>query len=67
MLNTTRFHSGEHLSDTIMRYVKLYNQNIPQRALKHSTPIECLQNWYQKHPELFRKRPYNQGGLDTPA
>jgi transposase InsO family protein len=65
VLKTTRFRSGEHLSDTLIRYVKLYNQHIPQRALKHSTPIECLKNWYREHPELFRKRPYNHTGLDT--
>lgn len=64
VLNTTRFRSGEHLRDTITRYVKLYNQHIPQRALKHSTPIECLKTWYRDHPELFHKRPYNQPGLD---
>jgi transposase InsO family protein len=65
VLKTTRFRSGEHLSDTLIRYVKLYNQHIPQRALKHSTPIECLKNWYREHPELFRKRPYNHAGLDN--
>jgi transposase InsO family protein len=37
-LQTTRFRSGEHLNDTLTRYVRLYNQHIPQRALKHPTP-----------------------------
>jgi transposase InsO family protein len=65
VLQTTRFRSGEHLHETLTRYVKLYNQHIPQRALKHSTPIECLKQWQREHPELFRKRIYNQPGLDT--
>ncbi|MFE8033631.1 hypothetical protein AB6N21_001499, partial [Thiohalocapsa marina] len=47
------------------RYVKLYNQHIPQRALKHSTPVECLKQWRRERPELFRKRLYNQTGLDS--
>jgi transposase InsO family protein len=64
VLNTNRFLSGEHLRDTITRYVKLYNQHIPQRALKHSSPIECLKNWYRERPDLFHKRPYNHTGLD---
>jgi transposase InsO family protein len=64
VLQTTRFRSGEHLHETLTRYVKLYNQHIPQRALKHSTPIECLKQWQREHPELFRKRIYNQPGLD---
>ena len=42
----------------------LYNQHIPQRALKQLSPIECLKNWYRERPELFNKRPYNLPGLD---
>lgn len=62
---TTRFRSGEHLHETLLRYVKLYNQHIPQRALKHSTPVDCLKQWRRERPELFRKRLYNQAGLDS--
>ncbi len=65
VLRTTRFRSGEHLHDTITRYVRLYNQHIPQRALAHSAPIDCLKNWYRERPDLFHKRPYNQAGLDN--
>lgn len=64
VLQTTRFRSGEHLHETLTRYVKLYNQHIPQRALKHSTPVDCLKQWRRERPELFRKRLYNQAGLD---
>ena len=65
VLQTTRFRSGEHLHETLTRYVKLYNQHIPQRALKHSTPVDCLKQWRRERPELFRKRLYNQAGLDS--
>jgi transposase-like protein len=64
VLKTTRFRSGEHLRETLTRYVKVYNQFIPQRALNHSTPIAALKQWHREHPELFNKRPYNLTGLD---
>lgn len=65
VLATTRFDSGEHLTDTIKRYVKVYNQHIPQKALGHIPPLQAMKNWYQKHPNLFKKRVYNLAGLDT--
>ena len=33
VLATRRFRSGEHLEDTLIRYVNTYNHHIPQRAL----------------------------------
>ena len=42
VLATTRFDSAEHLADTIKRYVQVYNQHIPQKALGHITPIQAL-------------------------
>lgn len=65
VLATTRFDSGEHLTDTIKRYVNVYNQHIPQKALGHVPPLQAMKNWYQKHPNLFKKRVYNLAGLDT--
>ena len=65
VLQTTRFRSGEQLSETLHRYVRLYNQHIPQRALGHVAPIQALKQWYEREPELFSKRPYNLPGLDT--
>jgi transposase-like protein len=65
VLNTTRFRSDEHLHETISRYVALYNEHIPQRALDHSTPMDKLKAWHRARPELFHKRPYNHPGLDT--
>ena len=65
VLHTTRFQSGEQLRDTLVRYARLYNHYIPQRALKHSAPIDALKRWYVSHPKLFHKRPYNHTGLDS--
>jgi transposase-like protein len=46
-------------------YVKVYNHNIAQRALKHQTPIQTLKKWQEMKPDLFVKRVYNQAGLDN--
>lgn len=64
VLATTRFHSGEHLRETLTRYI-LYNQHIPQPALAHCPPVAALKRWYQEHPELFRQQPQDQAGLDS--
>lgn len=64
VLATTRFDSSQHLTDTIKRYVQVYNQHLPQQALGHITPLQAMKNWYQKQPNLFKKRVYNLAGLD---
>jgi len=65
VLATTRFDSAEHFADTIKRYVKVYNQHIPQKALGHSPPLQAMKNWSQKQPQLFKKCAYNLAGLDS--
>jgi transposase-like protein len=65
VLTTTRFDSAESLAQTIERYVQVYNQHIPQKAIGHIAPIQALKDWHEKHPELFKKRVYNLRGLDT--
>lgn len=64
IVNQTRFGSAAELESTLRNYVKIYNHSIPQRALKHKTPVQALKDWREKRPELFRKRVYNQPGLD---
>jgi len=63
VLATTRFDSTEHLTDTIKRYVQVYNQHISQKALG-LIPLQAMRNWYQKQSNLFKKRAYNLAGLD---
>ena len=65
VLTTTRFDSAESLAQTIERYVQVYNQHIPQKALGHIAPIQALKDWHEKRSELFKKRVYNLRGLDT--
>jgi len=65
VLATTRFDSAEHLAETIKRYIQVYNQHTPQKALGHIPPLQAMKNWYQKQPNLFKKRVYNLAGLDN--
>ncbi len=59
IVNQTRFGSTAELESTLRNYAKIYHHNIPQRALKHHTPIQALKDWYEKRPNLFVKRVYN--------
>ena len=65
IVNQTRFGSAAELESTLRNYVKIYNHSIPQRALKHQTPIQALKKWQLEKPDLFLKRVYNQAGLDS--
>ena len=67
VVKQTRFASAAELEMTLKRYVKTYNQLIPQRALNHLSPIQALKEWQKKKPKLFKKRVYNQPGLDIYA
>ena len=65
VLRTHRFHSGQDLEQTLMRYVALYNHRLPQSALKSKTPLQTMKDWYAVKPELFHKRPYDHPGCDS--
>lgn len=65
VLQSHRFRSGEDLEQTLLRYVRLYNGQLPQSVLKGRTPIDALKDWHRDKPNLFRKRPYNHSGCDT--
>jgi len=65
VLQSHHFRSGEELEQTILRYVRLYNGQLPQSVLKGRTPIDALKDSHGQRPELFRKRPYNHPGCDS--
>ena len=65
LVNQTRFRSAAELDDTLKHYLSTYNQLIPQRALKHQSPIQALQKWRAERPDLFVKRVNNLPGLDS--
>ena len=64
VLQSHHFHSGEDLEQTILRYVRLYNGQLPQSVLKGRTPVDALKDWQRQRPDLFKKRPYNRAGCD---
>ncbi len=43
----------------------LYNTQLPQSALKAGTPVSEMKEWYERKPELFRKRPHYLTGCDS--
>jgi hypothetical protein len=49
----------------LMHIAQATNGRIPQRALKHLSPVQALKNWQTGKPNLFVKRVYNQTGLDS--
>ncbi len=53
VLKTHRFNSREDMEQTLLRYVALYNHQLPQSALKSSTPMQAMKEWYQTHPHCF--------------
>ena len=65
IVKQTRFASAAELESTLTNYLNSYNHHIPQRALNHISPIEALQAWRKKSPELFVKRVYKQAELDS--
>lgn len=65
VLKSHRFQSDENLKQTILRYVMLYNQQLPQAALASRTPLQAMKDGHKLRPELFRKQPYYLTGCDT--
>src|SRR6056300_1379428 len=44
VLQSHRFQSGEDLEQTILRYVTLYNQQLPQSALASRPPLQAMKD-----------------------
>ena len=65
VLKTNRFDSALDLEQTLMRYVHLYNTQLPQSALGSRTPMKTMKDWHQSHPQLFVKSPRNHAGRDS--
>lgn len=65
VLKTNHFNSADDLEQTLLRYVALYNRQLPQSALKSKTPMQAMKDWYHSHPHLFNKRPYDRPGYDS--
>ena len=61
---STRFTSRQDMIQTLTEYVLLYNQCIPQKALKHQTPLQALQQWRLSMPDIFVNFARNQAVPD---
>ncbi len=58
VLQSHPFRSGAVLEATLLRYVWLYTQPLPQSALGSKTPLQALKGWRKPKLELVRKQPY---------
>ena len=65
VLRSHHFNSAEDLEKTLYRYVWLYNEHLPQKALNHQTPVQALKRWQKSHPDLFSKTVRNHPGSDS--
>ena len=65
ILKTHHFNSAQDLEQTLIRYVTLYNTQLPQSALGSRTPTQAMKDWHQTHPHLFNRKPRNRPGRDT--
>jgi hypothetical protein len=65
VLRSHHFQSGEDLETTLRRYVRPYNQQLPQSALSSKTPLQAMKDWHKLKPDLFKKQPYYRPGCDT--
>jgi hypothetical protein len=65
VLQGHHFRSGEDLETTLHRYVRLYNQQLPQSALGSKSPLQAMKGWHKLKPQLFRKQPYYLPGCDS--
>jgi len=65
VLRTHHFNNSEVLQHTLLRYVFLYNQHLPQSSLRSKTPVQTMKEWYISHPHLFHKNPDNLPGWDS--
>ena len=65
VLRSHHFNSADDLEKTLRRFVWLYNQHLPQKALNHEAPVQALKRWRSSHPQLFLKAVRNQAGPDT--
>jgi transposase InsO family protein len=64
VLKTNRFDSALDLEQTLMRYLILYNTQLPQSALGSRTPMQAMKDGHKSHPHLFVKSPRNLPGRD---
>jgi transposase InsO family protein len=63
VLQSHRFQSGEDLEQTILRYVHLYNSQLPQSALKGRSPIDALKDWQRPKARAVQEARLQSRGM----
>jgi len=57
VLAGTCFRLRDDLQTTIERYVKIYNDHLPQKALGHKTSLQAMRVWHEgRRLDLFVRR-----------
>ena len=54
VIKVTFFNSSQEPCDTSLHYIKIYDQQIPRKALGHIASIQALKNGHRKCPDLFK-------------
>ena len=65
IVKSTHFACAQEMEATLKRYLTVYNHHLIQRNLGHLTPIQRMKQWQKEKPELFKKRVYDQSGLNS--
>ena len=66
VLATHHFDSRVTLEQTLKRYVHLYNQHLPKKAVGHIAPTDAMNSWHAERPDLFHRKPRNSSSSDNP-
>jgi hypothetical protein len=67
VLQSHRFQIGEDLEQTILRYVTIYNSQLPQSALATRTPLQAMKDWHKLRSELFKNSHTTLWDVTVPA
>lgn len=65
VVGRTRFQGARDLQQTLERYLLLYNQHIPQKALNHRTPLEAMRQWQKTNRSCSLNRLGSRPEPDT--
>ncbi len=65
VLRTHRFDGTKTMTETLLRYVEVYDHHLPQKVLDAKTPWEVLIEWYEKRPGIFKYNPHDRPRPDS--
>jgi hypothetical protein len=67
VLQGNHIRPGKEMEPTLCRYVRLYNQQLPQSALGRKSPLQAMTGWHKPKPQPFGKQPCCLPGCDCQA